>query len=423
MIKLTFLGAIQNVGASGILLEDGKNRTIMDYGVKVSDSPPSFPLKFDGNVTSAFVSHAHLDHSGAIPMLNKKNGCKKIYSTVVTKELSELLLMDSIKVNREEGVQLPFIEQDVKICLNSFETVDYRKPINLKNGVKATLYDAGHIPGSSMIKINTDGKNIVYTGDFNTADTRLIKGCDWDLGDVDVLITESTYSDRNHPTRESQEEELVNIIKHTIANGGNVIVSGFAVGRIDEMLLILDKHGINYPLYVDGMAKKAITIINRHNRILKDPKSMDKVLKNVHYVNDNKIREKVTKKPSVVLTTSGMLKGGPVLWYLKKLHDKSNSSLVLSGFQVEGTPGNVLLKTGQYVNEKYELNLDMKMSVRRLDFSSHVGRDDLLKFIEKMNPQKIFCMHGEKTAEFARELNDKGFEAFAPSIDDRFFEV
>jgi putative mRNA 3-end processing factor len=248
-----------------------------------------------------------------------------------------------------------------------------------------------------------------------------MKGADTNLPDVDVLITESTYCDREHPDRKSQEKELVKIVRSTIANDGVALISGFAVGRIDELLLVLDAYGIDYPVYVDGMAKKALTIINQNHHLLKEPKSLNRVLEKVEYVKDQGARKRVIKNPGVILTTSGMLVGGPVMWYISKLHDKQNCSLTLTGFQVEGTPGKTLLETGRYINEG--IDVEVKMPVRKLDFSSHLGRTDLFQFINKMNPEKIFCVHGEHTEEFARELKEKGYDATSPMASDRIFTL
>jgi putative mRNA 3-end processing factor len=423
MIKLNFLGALGTIGASGLLVEYGANKIVIDYGVKVSDTPPSFPFEVKGIVTSAFLSHCHLDHSGALPLLLKRNNLDKIYSTKVTKELTELLLIDSIKVNREEGVELKFSEEDVEKTMKIFRYLEYGESLKLKNNVEVTFYDAGHIPGSAFVFMDLDGKHLLYTGDFNTEDTRLIKGCEKNLPEVDILITEGTYYDRNHPDRESQEKELVKIIRETLANDGITIVSGFAVGRIDELLLVLDKYGIDYPVYVDGMAKKAITIINKYQNFLKDPKSLDKALRKVEFITEDYQRKKVLKEPCVILTTSGMLKGGPVVWYLEKLYSRKNCSLVITGFQVEGTPGKKLLDTGYYINEKYGLNLKLKMGFKRLDFSSHVGRDNLIDFIKKLNPEKIYCVHSDNTEGLKEELEKQGFDAVAPSPENRFFNI
>ncbi len=420
MVQISFHGALASVGCSSVLVDTGAEKIVLDYGTKIQEIPPLFPIPIQAKVDAVLLSHAHLDHSGAVPVFNaQKNGCR-IYAPNVTKQLSELLWLDSIKISHEEKVELPFNKKDVSETVKNFMPVNFRSPFRLRK-TRITLFDAGHIPGSTMPFLDTGGKTILYTGDYKTTPTRLMKGADTNLPTVNVLITESTYCDREHPDRKSQEKELVKIINSTLANDGIALVSGFAVGRIDELLLILDNYGIDYPLYVDGMAKKAITIINQNRNLLKEPKSLDKALEKAEYVKDQGMRKRIVKQPCVILTTSGMLSGGPVMWYISKLFDKQNCSLVLSGFQVEGTPGKTLLETGRYINDG--IDVEVNMSVRRLDFSSHIGRTDLFRFINHLNPEKIFCVHGEHTEDFARELKEKGYDAIAPVANDRIFNI
>ncbi|MGC8812629.1 MAG: MBL fold metallo-hydrolase, partial [Candidatus Aenigmatarchaeota archaeon] len=277
----------------------------------------------------------------------------------------------------------------------------------------------GHIPGSAMIFLDFGEKTLLYTGDFNTIETRLLKKADLDLPETDILITESTYSDREHPERKGQEKELVETVRETLARDGICLIAGFAVGRIDEILLVLDSYGIDYPVFIDGMAKKAITIINKHRNLLKNPRSLDKALEKAEYINNQRMRKRVLKEPCVILSTSGMLSGGPIVEYIRRLYQREDCSLVLTSFQLEGTPGKILLETGRYINEN--LNLEMRMQVKKFDFSSHVGRKGLFEFIEKTSPEKIFCIHGDHTQEFASELREKGFDATAPLANNRVF--
>jgi len=420
MVKLEFLGALSFVGCSGVLVDTGKAKLVLDYGTKLQETPPKFPLTIQGKADAVLLSHCHLDHSGAVPLFNANSNSIPVYAKDVTKNLCELLWMDSIKISREEGVELPFSKHDVVKTIDNFISVKYRQQFNFK-GSKIAFFDAGHIPGSSMPFVNSGDKTILYTGDLKTVDSRLLKGADTDLPDVDVLITETTYGYRDHPDRKTQEKQLVEAIRNTLAVDGVCLVAGFAVGRLDELLLVLDSYGIDYPIYIDGMAKKAITIINRHKNLMKEPNALDRALKKVEYVNEERKRKKIIRQPCVILTTSGMLSGGPIVGYIKKLYDNRDCSLVLSGFQVEGTPGKVLLETGKFINK--ELNLDMRMFVKRLDFSAHLGRTDLFDFIEKVNPDKVFCVHGEHTEEFASELKEKGWDATAPLANKRIFEV
>ena len=420
MIQLSFNGALCTVGASALLVDTGIEKLILDYGTKIQEIPPKFPIPIEGRPDAILLTHTHLDHCGAIPLWYANGNSVPIYSINVTKPLAELLLLDSIKVSREEGVELPFTKRDVKRTINNFLAVEYKKPFKIHK-TEITFFNAGHIPGSAMIFLDFGDKTLLYTGDFNTIDTRLIKRAEEKLPPVDILITESTYSNRDHPDRKKQEKELVRTVRETLAGDGICLIAGFAVGRTSELLLVLDSYGIDYPVYVDGMAKKAITITNRYKNLLRKPESLDKVLEKVEYVTNNKMRKRILNHPCVILTTSGMLSGGPIVQYIKRLHFRKDCSLILTSFQLEGTPGRILLETGRFINE--ELNLEVSMRVKKLDFSAHVGRNGLFEFIKRVNPEKIFCIHGDHTEEFAFELKEKGYDAIAPLANNRIFNI
>ncbi|MDI6806315.1 MAG: MBL fold metallo-hydrolase [Candidatus Aenigmarchaeota archaeon] len=422
MIEISFLGAMGTVGNSAILVDTATEKILLDYGTRPREIPPKFPIPLPGKPDTVLLSHCHLDHSGALPLFFRDTEILPIYGINITRPLTELLLLDSIKVSREEGIELPFERKEIWRTLKNFVDVNYREEFKIHRS-KITLYDAGHVPGSAIVSIVSGKKHLLYTGDFNTIDTRLLRKCDEIKEPVDVMMVESTYSDRDHPPRKSQEKELIKIVRQTLANDGVALIAGFAIGRIAELLLTLDAYGIDYPVFVDGMAKKAITITNRYRNLLSHPKSLDKTLEKVEYVTKHGVRKKIVNEPCVILTTSGMVQGGPIVYYLKKLYDKKFCSLVLAGWQLEGTPGKTLLETGRYINEKFGLNLEVKMLVRRLDFSSHVGRSELFKFIEKVNPEKVFCIHGDHTEEFANELRKRGFDAVAPVASNRVFRI
>ncbi len=411
------MGAMGGVGASGLLIEDGNDRVVLDYGTKVREVPPKFPLPVE-RPKAVLLSHAHLDHSGGIPLLVKKYSTP-IYALDVTKELTELLLDDSIKVSREEGIELPFNEFDVRQTMKNFVLVKYRVPFKIGN-FRITYFDAGHIPGSAMIFVENDKTNVLYTGDFNDINTRLLEKCEEDLPRVKNLIIESTYSDREHPDRKKEERELVEMIEDTISNNSPAIVAVFAVGRAQEILLILSKYGISYPLFMDGMAKKATTIINKYRKYLREPNDLDNALRFVTYV-EGRMRRKLVKESACIITTSGMLNGGPVVKYLRKLCKNERASLILTGWQIEGTPGKILLETGRFIYEN--IDLEVKMRIKRFDFSAHAGRKSLFKFIKKINPERVFCIHGDHTEEFAEELKREGFDAVAPIANNRVFEL
>ncbi|MBI2545041.1 MAG: MBL fold metallo-hydrolase [Candidatus Aenigmarchaeota archaeon] len=414
---------MENIGNSAVHVDTGVEKFVMDYGTKVQEIPPKFPIPMKGNVDAVMLTHSHLDHSGGIPLLAANKNNPPIYGIEVAKHLCRLLWMDSLKIAREEKIELPYTKRDVKTSLKNFVPVKFRTPFKLRK-TKVTYFDAGHIPGSAMIYSKfDDGKALLYTGDYNTIDTRLMKKADMNLPDVDYLITESTYSDREHPDRKEMEKELVKIVDETLANDGITLIAGFAVGRIDELLLVLKKHGVQCPIYVDGMAKKAITIINQYKSLLKEKDSLDNALENVEYVYGDVMRKRIVKKPGVILTTSGMLSGGAIIPYLRKLHSQEESSLILTSFQAEGTPGKNLLETGRFVYPKENIDVEVEMFVKRLEFSSHIAKKDLFDFAKKLNPEKIFCVHGDHTEEFAMELKHNGFDAIAPVANNRVFKL
>ena len=399
---------------------------ILDYGVEVEETPPRPPLPPPGKIDALLLTHAHLDHCGAIPILKKKQEFP-IFALPCTKELAHMLLKDSLKINIEtvgsmEAVKLQFTKHDIDRTMKNFTDVSYKKEFKIHK-TKVKVFDAGHIPGSYMCHVDTGEKKILYTGNYNTNGTRLLKKADEDLPATDILITESTYSDRDHPDRKVQEKELLRIVEETISHGGVSVISSFAIGRAQEILLILHDRGFDYPVYMDGMAKKATTIINKHRKLLSDPNEIDEALKKVKYVTDDRMRNKIIKQPCAIITTSGMLNGGPVVNYISKLHNDQRSSLLLTGFQAPKTGGKTLLDTGRFVLEEDNINVDMKMFYKRLDFSAHLGRKELFAFIEKVNPEKVFCVHGEKTEEFANELKEKGFDAIAPIKENRIFKI
>jgi putative mRNA 3-end processing factor len=416
-MKLEFLGAMGCVGASGVSVEENSDRIVLDYGTKIREIPPKFPLPVE-RPKAILLSHSHLDHCGAVPLLVKKYSTP-IYALDVTKDLTELLLEDSIKVSREEGVELPFNEFDVRQTMKNFVFVNYNKPFKVGN-FQITYFDAGHIPGSAMIFVESKDTNLLYTGDINDINTRLLEKCEEDLPKVKNLIIEGTYADREHPDRKREEKELVKMIEETISDNHPAIVAAFGVGRAQEILLILAKHGISYPLFMDGMAKKATTIINRYKKYLREPEDLEEALKFVTYVK-GRMRRRLVKEAACIITTSGMLTGGPVVKYIEKLYKKEKASLILTGWQIEGTPGRILLETGRFIHEN--LDLEVKMRVKRFDFSAHAGKRGLFEFVKKINPEKVFCVHGDHTEEFAEELRREGFDAVAPLANNRIFEL
>jgi putative mRNA 3-end processing factor len=276
------------------------------------------------------------------------------------------------------------------------------------------FFNAGHVPGSAALLYESQGKRILYTGDIKFVDSVLMKKAHTDYKDIDLLITETTYSYKNHPDRVELADKLREMIQHTIYNNGTVLLPSFAVGRTQEMLCLT--YDLGFPLYLDGMGIEATKRILMHPESVRSPKKLKHAFKKARKIYKFKDRPKVLKQPCIVICTAGMLQGGPISYYISQLHDREDCTLILTGYQVEGTVGRTLFDTGRYRYEDIDVKPRMKME--SLDFSAHCGRDNLISFIEKVNPGKVAMVHGERTAEFAREMKQKGFDAIAPKNGD-----
>lgn len=402
-MKLKILGSGREVGRSAILLIYDNCKISLDFGVKLQPEPPSFPIipkELDGII----VTHSHLDHSGAIPLLPNVN----CYMSELTKKLTKLLLFDFVKVARINNYSIGFSKKEAKLALSNSMIAE--NEFIIKN-IFCKFFDAGHIPGSRSVLLKFEDKNIFYTGDIKLDNQRLVHGCKLPKDDIDILIIESTYSDRDHPNRISEEERFKAEIDETINQNGIVLLPTFAVGRAQELLLILKDYK-DY-IAIDGMAKDATKIIMIYN--LKSSHLLKKIFKSVKKISTNKERDRIIRKGGkIIITTSGMLNGGPAVYYIKKIYKRKDCKILFTGFQVEGTPGKYLLDTGIFRNEDIELHVNCPIG--RFDFSSHAGRSELFKIIEKLNPKYVVCVHGDKCEEFSKEIENKfGIKAFSPS--------
>lgn len=422
MTRLSFLGGFREVGRSAVLVDTGTEKILLDYGNKINVKPTEYPKEVNGKLDAVLLTHSHLDHCGAIPIIYHQGQKCSFYGTEINKPMSKMLLFDSWKISMYEGEEEKYTKKDIKIALKHFKPVQYRKPFKIGK-TRITFFDAGHIPGSAMILLETSSKRILYTGDFMLSDSRLVKGADMKIPNSDVLITESTYSDREHSDRLKEERKMIETINETVANNGIALISCFAIARTQEVILTLDEYEVKGNIYLDGMSMKATRIIDSYPQLQREYNQVKKALNrlNVRFITNPSIRKKAIKRPSIIITTSGMLTGGPVASYIEKLYDRDDSTLILTGFQVPGTEGALLLKTGRYIHQ--DLDLKMDMSVRKFDFSSHAPRSELFQFARQINPEKIFCVHGDNTIRFAKELrHEYGFDAISPK-DDRVFLV
>jgi putative mRNA 3-end processing factor len=354
-----------------------------------------------------------LDHSGALPELfNEANSF--VYMTLPTLELSKILWRDSIKIAKSEGLTPSFTSNEINKTEKFTFTIPFRKKIHLSENTSIELFDAGHILGSSITKIQSK-KTVVYSGDFKVEETRMFKGMDKKIGKADVLVIESTYGDRNHRNRKELEKEFVEEVNETISKGGFAIIPAFAVGRSQEVIDILFENKVQGEIFFDGMGQKVARTTLEFPELLKNPKSLGKALHSANWIKKGK-RNIALRKPSVIVASAGMLEGGPVLWYLKKLFKDKNSSIFLTGYQVEGTNGRNLL-------ERKVLDLDgerikVKNEVKQFDFSAHASQRELIELAKLTEPELVVCIHGDKEVikVFQATLKSEGFNSVAPRM-------
>ncbi len=416
-LQIRFLGGAREVGRSAIAVKSRKTQVLLDYGVMFNHEP-GFPMHISPNDVDAIIlTHSHLDHSGAIPVfyIYKK---KPLYTNKLTADLNQLLISDFIHLS---SYYLPFEYIELKSMMRNSIHVDFGVEEDIGD-IRFQLLNAGHIPGSAQILIDTEGKKLLYTGDFNTEDTRLLEGAKMEFDELDAVIIESTYADEEHTERLELEKKFVGEITEIVERGGTVLVPAFGVGRSQEIACILAAQHFEYPVIIDGMIRGANSIIMRNSQFLRDAKLLNDALHSAHWIEGWRDRRKTAKKSGVIIATAGMLKGGPSVFYISKIGKKAQNAVFLVSYQIPGTPGRQLLDKGICVIDGKMKKI--KARVGHFDFSSHCGAGELKEAVKKLrgNP-KIYVVHGAEgnCKLLAKWISEElGLKAEAPKTGDTF---
>ena len=438
-VRLVALGGYREVGRSSTLLMTRTSRILIDVGLDVSsvnnEEPWSgapylyVPEVWDStdqerpfkNIDGVVLTHAHLDHCGLIPLLYKYNYEGPVYMTPPTRDLAALLLIDYIKVAQSEGRKVPYESKHIKEMIKHTITLKYGETTDIAPDIRLTFHNAGHILGSSIshFHIGEGFYNIVITGDIKYERSWLFNAAHNRFPRVETVVMESTYGGREdfQPSRREAAERLKDVVERTVSKNGKVLIPVFAVGRSQEVMLVLESYMRNgdlpeLPIYLDGMIWEATTIhaaypeyLNRDLRELIFQKKENPFLSPIfHRVESSERREEVinSSEPLIVLSTSGMMSGGPVMEYFKHWADDSRNTLVFVGYQAERTLGrkiqNGLEEITMMVNGQ-PVSIKIKMNVETIDgFSGHSDRRQLIQFIGSMNPkpERIIIGHGEE---------------------------
>lgn len=411
-IQISINGAGREVGRSAFMVDE---KILLDYGIKPTD-PPEYP-QGDVRPEIVVISHGHLDHCGVVPNLMDLE--PTVLATPPTKRLTKLLAEDTMEIAESSFSLAPFDPVDISNLMHRTKELEYLDAFERDNHT-ITLFDAGHIPGSSLVLVEDGEKSLLYTGDIKNSDTRLLRGSKIHYPEATALMLESTYFGKDHQDRAALERKFIESIRHTLDVGGNVIIPSFAIGRTQEILLILKEHGIR--TYVDGMGTEVTDLFLKEPEFLRDPGRLRSAYGSATTVKGS-MRRSLLSEPSVVVTTAGMLNGGPVLSYLKKIYDNPRDKLILTGYQVENTNGRSALATGT-VDLDGEI-VKLRCQLEQYSFSAHSGDAELKAIVKHMvdkGTEHVFCVHGDRTEEFAAWIR-KEFEvsAYAPKIGEEYF--
>lgn len=412
-MKVTTLGAAKEVGRSAFLVNSNDTNILLDYGVLLKREPV-FPIHVKPKeIDAVVITHAHLDHSGFVPFLFLNTDSKvKALATLPTFELSQLLIQDMIKIS---GFYLPFEYPDLMNMLNHSINLDYRTKFGIRD-VNITLFESGHVLGGSTVIVEAEGKRIFYTGDINTRGSKVLRPADLDVGEIDLLIIESTYSQAEQVPRDQSEKELVKHALEVVERKGILFIPAFSVERAQEIACVLKAYDFPYKIAMDGMALKANQIMLKHPKFLRDSEVFKRSIEEVQSITSWDRRKRVIKEPGVIISPAGMLVGGSGVFYLQELSKNELNSIALVSFQGEGTPGRLLLDKRQVTFGGNTIKC--LAEINRFEFSGHNSRKELFEILDKVkgNPS-VLTVHGDNIActKFAEEINEKyGFKASAP---------
>lgn len=425
--RLTTLGGCREVGRSCFILSTPESRVMIDCGANIGADettsnylyvPEAQPFN---HIDAVVITHAHLDHQGLVPLLFKYGYDGPVYCTPPTRDLMALLQLDYIEVASKEGGKIPYGSTDIRNTLLHTIPLDYEEVTDIAPDIKLTFHNAGHILGSAVSHFHIgDGlHNMVVTGDFKYEMTRLFDPAVNTFPRVETVVMEATYGASNaiQPSLKLAEKQLQEVIKNTILNDGIVLIPAFAVGRSQEIMIVIEdairrKIIGDVPVYLDGMIWEATAIhatypeyLNSTLRKLIFQKGQNPFLAECFkQVDSTELRRKIINdaSPCIILATSGMMNGGPVMDYLKAFSEYEKNTLVFVGYQADGTLGRRIQKGWKEIpltTRSGTKIIKMNMGVEVIDgFSGHSDRLQLMEYIRKMTPkpEQVFTEHGDE---------------------------
>jgi metallo-beta-lactamase family protein len=461
MTKINFLGAAGTVSGSKFLIDTGETRFLVDYGMfqgaknlrllnwQPSPVPPP-------SVDHVLLTHAHIDHSGMLPVLVRDGFKGKIWTTPVTAELCEISLLDSAHLQEEDArfankmafskhkPALPlFTTQDAEQVIPHLRTLDYDKPMELSADTQVRFLDAGHILGSAIVEVNTRNQDgpmrLVFSGDLGRYEALILRD-PTPVRETDYLLIESTYGDRTHPA-EAPLSELAAIINETAKRGGMLVVPSFAVGRTQTLLYLLRDmklRGVipDLPVFVDSpMAQHVTEVFCRHiedfdeeaSAVFRKTGNCPILCPNLQFVHTPEESKKINgmRFPAIILSASGMATGGRILHHLKNRLPDPRNTVLFAGYQAVGTRGQ-LLKDGAREIKIHGEMVPVRAQIRSMEaFSAHADSTEILRWLRLFQkpPKLTFVVHGEEEASrtLANEIQRSlGWKTYIPKYLESF---
>ncbi|MFZ0965626.1 MAG: beta-CASP ribonuclease aCPSF1 [Candidatus Bathyarchaeia archaeon] len=427
-LRITALGGVQEVGRSAFLVQTRESNVLLDCGINPGSSRPfeAFPRLDDplfelDSLDAVVISHAHLDHCGLVPFLYKYGYDGPVYCSAPTSNLMTLLQLDYLDVASKQGIVAPYDQKDVRECVLHTIPLRYGVVTDIAPDIRLTLHNAGHILGSSLshLHIGEGLHNIVYTGDYKYARTMLLEAAETEFPRAETVITESTYGgvDDIMPSRVEAEERLTAIINETLERKGKVLIPVPAVGRAQEIMLIIDgymRRGLmkEAPVFIEGMISEATAIHTAYPEYLGREVRHSILHEGINpfqsdyftIVEHPNVRQEIIDgEPCIIMATSGMLEGGPVIEYFKSLAENDKNTIIFVSYQIEGTLGRRVKKG---LTDVTMMNSEGKLDVVKVGlraesiegFSGHSDRRQIINYIVQLmpKPERVVVCHGER---------------------------
>lgn len=452
-MQLTFLGGADEVGASCTLVEIAGKRILVDAGIRISprtsrgiqnDQLPDLRAITDaGGIDVILVTHAHTDHTGALPLVMEQYPHIPVIATRPTQVLTRILQADAQNIMRsrqEHEGELPIFDEIAsQRLMDAFQTVEFYQPLKLGEGLQVTYHPAGHIAGAAMLVFESQEGTLVMSGDVSLNNQRAVVSAKIPNIKADALVLESTYGGRLHANRDAEEKRLIEALKSVTDNGGKVLIPAFALGRSQELLQIILAYRdvLDVPVYADGMVRSVCVGYNTFPDLL--PKHTVKLAgendlffrQKVYPVTSHAMREQIINSPDpcVIVSSSGMLTGGASVGYALALAPRPENAIFLTGYQDEEAPGRRLQdllrsrkdadQTGQTATLKIDnKTVTVRCQVDTYSLSAHADEMELVSMADSLDPDVILLVHGDHSARnsVASALRQRGRRTLTPKI-------